>query len=74
MSDPKLSLERARRPADYESHDEKMKRLAKRARYNQYARYRADVLPPGVTLAKHARDDEYSRYDTGEPHPLDNTQ
>eukprot|EP00965_Chrysotila_dentata_P072479 2394469-Pleurochrysis_carterae.AAC.1 len=60
MSDLKLSLERARRPTDYESHDEKMTRLAKRAKYDKYARYRAGALPPGVTLAKHARDDEYS--------------
>eukprot|EP00965_Chrysotila_dentata_P098289 3249423-Pleurochrysis_carterae.AAC.1 len=60
MSDPNLSLERARRPDDYESYDEKVKRLAKRAQYDKYARYRADVLPPGITLAKDARDDVYS--------------
>eukprot|EP00965_Chrysotila_dentata_P146647 4843036-Pleurochrysis_carterae.AAC.1 len=48
MSDPKLSLERARRPTDYESHDDKMMRLAKRAKYDKYARYRADTLPPAL--------------------------
>eukprot|EP00965_Chrysotila_dentata_P144582 4775750-Pleurochrysis_carterae.AAC.1 len=72
MSNTDLSRARARRPADYDSYDEKVKRLAKRARYDQYARYRSDVLPSGVPLAKYARDDVYSRYDTGEPHPLDN--
>eukprot|EP00965_Chrysotila_dentata_P044541 1480648-Pleurochrysis_carterae.AAC.1 len=71
MSDPDLSRSRARRPIDFESYDAKVKRLAKRASYDHYARYSSDVLPQGVSLAKHARDDVYSRYDTGEPHPLD---
>eukprot|EP00965_Chrysotila_dentata_P185887 6136735-Pleurochrysis_carterae.AAC.1 len=60
MRNPDLSRARSRRHADYEPHYKKVKRLAKRACYDQYARYRSDVHPAGVTLAKYARDDVYS--------------
>eukprot|EP00965_Chrysotila_dentata_P076622 2529734-Pleurochrysis_carterae.AAC.1 len=71
MSDPNLSRARARRPADCEPFHSKPKCLSKRARYDNYARYRSGVLPPGVSLKDHAKEDGYSRYDTSEPHPLD---
>eukprot|EP00965_Chrysotila_dentata_P005697 187794-Pleurochrysis_carterae.AAC.1 len=49
-----------------------MRRLSDRALFDGYSRYRSDARPAGMKLADYAKADNYVRYNTGEPHPLDN--